>query len=120
MWNNFVFPFFNVDVSINQESALSPILSVLYITSIFHIFEKRSKFYFKILLFLFFLLWIIVFLFHRKNLLKKQTLFFFVIIILCHLSLTSSDLWLNIENQRFSIFLDQLRTLTLHLWIFLS
>ena len=79
MWNNFVFPFFNIDVGIDQGSALSPILSVLYITSIFHIFEKRSKIYFKILLFLFFLLWIMVFSFHRKNLLKKQTLFFFVV-----------------------------------------
>jgi len=43
MWNNFVFPFFNTDIGVGQESALSPILSALYIASIFHIFEKRSK-----------------------------------------------------------------------------
>ena len=43
MWNNFVFPFFNANIGISQESALSPILSALYIASIFHIFEKRSK-----------------------------------------------------------------------------
>jgi len=43
MWNNFVFPFFNPNVGIRQESALSPILSTFYITLIFHIFEKRLK-----------------------------------------------------------------------------
>jgi len=43
MRNNFISPFFNTDVDVDQESALSPILSTLYITPIFHIFEKRSK-----------------------------------------------------------------------------
>ena len=43
MWNNFVFSFFRTDIGIGQESALSPILSTLYIAPIFHIFEKRSK-----------------------------------------------------------------------------
>jgi len=28
---------------VGQQSALSPILSALYITSIFHIFEKRTQ-----------------------------------------------------------------------------
>jgi len=43
VWNNFVSPSFRADVGINQESALSLILSTLYIAFIFHIFEKRSK-----------------------------------------------------------------------------
>jgi len=42
-WNNFIFPSFRADVGVDQGSVLSPILSTLYITPIFHIFEKRSK-----------------------------------------------------------------------------
>ena len=43
MWNDFVSPPFRTDIGIEQEFTLSPILSVLYISSIFHIFEKRAK-----------------------------------------------------------------------------
>jgi len=43
MWNQFFFPFFKADVGIEQGSALSPILSALYIMLILYIFEKRSK-----------------------------------------------------------------------------
>ena len=43
MWNNFIFPFFRADVGVEQGFALSPILSALYISLIFHIFEKRAK-----------------------------------------------------------------------------
>ena len=43
LWNNFVSPFFNTDVGVGQGSTLSPILSALYISPIFHIFEKRVK-----------------------------------------------------------------------------
>ena len=43
MWNNFISPFFRADVGVGQGFALSSILSTLYITPIFHIFEKRSK-----------------------------------------------------------------------------
>jgi len=32
-----------VDIGVSQESALSPILSALFIALIFHIFEKRIK-----------------------------------------------------------------------------
>jgi len=35
--------FFRTDISIGQGSALSPILSTLYISPIFQIFEKRAK-----------------------------------------------------------------------------
>jgi len=34
---------FNVDIGVGQGSALSPILSVLYLSSVFHILEKRLK-----------------------------------------------------------------------------
>jgi len=40
LWNNFLSPFCNVDVGVGQESALSPILSALYLFLIFHILEK--------------------------------------------------------------------------------
>ena len=43
LWNNFAFSVFDINIGIRQESALSPILSALYITPIFHIFEKRIK-----------------------------------------------------------------------------
>ena len=43
IWNSFTFPFFRANVGVGQKSALSPILSALYITSIFHILEKRTK-----------------------------------------------------------------------------
>jgi len=42
-WNNFSFPFFNIDIGVSQDSALSPILLVLYLLPIFHIFKKRLK-----------------------------------------------------------------------------
>ena len=42
-WNSFYFSFFNVDVGVGQRSALSPILSVLCLFLVFHIFEKRIK-----------------------------------------------------------------------------
>jgi len=43
LWNSFSSSFFNVNVGIGQGSALSPILSTLYLSPIFHIFEKRLK-----------------------------------------------------------------------------
>jgi len=41
LWNDFISPLFNADVGVGQGSA--PILSVVYISLIFHIFEKRIK-----------------------------------------------------------------------------
>ena len=43
LWNSFSPPSFNVDVDIGQSFTLSPILSTLYLSSIFYIFEKRIK-----------------------------------------------------------------------------
>jgi len=43
LWNNFSSPFFNIDVGVGQGSALSPILSVLYLASVLHILEKHLK-----------------------------------------------------------------------------
>jgi len=43
VWNQFVSSFFIADVGVKQDSALSPILSALYIMPILHIFEKKSK-----------------------------------------------------------------------------
>ena len=43
LWNDFSFPFFNVDIGVGQGSALSPILSALYLSPIFYIFENWLK-----------------------------------------------------------------------------
>ena len=43
LWNNFFSPIFDVNVSVGQESTLSPILSALYLSSFLYIFEKRLK-----------------------------------------------------------------------------
>jgi len=43
IWNNFFSPFFNVDIGVGQDSALSPILSTLYLSPLFYIFEKHVK-----------------------------------------------------------------------------
>jgi len=43
LWNNFSSPFCNVDISVKQDLALSPILSALYLSLIFHILEKHLK-----------------------------------------------------------------------------
>ena len=40
LWNRFLSLFCNIDVSIGQGLALSPILSALYLSPIFHILEK--------------------------------------------------------------------------------
>jgi len=43
IWDFFTSSFFRADVGVGQGSALSLILSALYIASIFHILEKRTK-----------------------------------------------------------------------------
>ena len=41
--NNFISPFFDINVGVEQGSALSPILSALYLSLVFHSLEKRLK-----------------------------------------------------------------------------
>ena len=43
LWNNLSSPFYNIEVGVSQGSALSPILSVLYLSSIPHILENCLK-----------------------------------------------------------------------------
>ena len=43
LWNNFSFSLCNIDVGVGQGSALSPILSILYLFPIFYILEKWLK-----------------------------------------------------------------------------
>jgi len=43
MWNNLTSLSFEVNVGVDQGSALSPILSALYLTPLLHILEKRLK-----------------------------------------------------------------------------
>jgi len=42
-WNNFISPSFNINIGVGQGSALSPILSALYLSSVFHSLEKNLK-----------------------------------------------------------------------------
>ena len=42
-WNNFSSSSFNTNVGVGQGSALSPILSALYLSSLLYIFEKQLK-----------------------------------------------------------------------------
>ena len=42
-WNTFTSPSFNVNVGVGQGSALSPILSALYLALIIKMFKKRIK-----------------------------------------------------------------------------
>ena len=42
-WNNFISPIFNINIGVGQGSVLSPILSALYLSSIFQILEKHLK-----------------------------------------------------------------------------
>ena len=43
IWNSFVSSFFKANIGIEKGSTLSLIFLVIYIASIFHIFEKRIK-----------------------------------------------------------------------------
>ena len=43
LWNGFLSLFYNIDVSVGQGSALSPIFFTLYLFPIFHILEKQLK-----------------------------------------------------------------------------
>ena len=43
LWNEFLSPSFMVDVGVGQRSALSPILSTLYLSPLIYILEKRCK-----------------------------------------------------------------------------
>jgi len=43
MWNNFLSPMFKVNVGVGQGSALSPILSALYLFSFLYILENHLK-----------------------------------------------------------------------------
>ena len=43
IWNDLHSPIFEVNVGVSQESALSPILSALYLTPFLYILEKHLK-----------------------------------------------------------------------------
>jgi len=43
LWNDFISPSFNVNVSVRQGSALSPILSALYLSPVFLSLENHLK-----------------------------------------------------------------------------
>ena len=43
LWNSFSSPSFNFDIGVRQGSALSSILSALYLSLVFYIFEKKDK-----------------------------------------------------------------------------
>jgi len=68
LWNNFSSLFFNIDAGVEQGLVLSSVLLALYLSPIFHIFEKGAK-NLKNLVSLIFL--IMVILYYMKNHLKS-------------------------------------------------
>ena len=42
-WNSFLFPSFNTNIGVGQSSALSPIISAIYMAPIIKTFKKRIK-----------------------------------------------------------------------------
>jgi len=122
LWNIFCSLFFSINIGVEQDSALSSVLSsvlsfvlsALYISLIFHIFEKRTKNFNIPILFLFF---VDDGLFISQDKIFDNMLFFSVVIILSLCSLTNLDLSLNMENLKFFIFLNCMETSTLLLSI---
>jgi len=97
---------------VGQGSALFPILSALYITSIFHIFEKRSQnilstIFASTLSFVDDSLFI-----SQENVTKNQTEIHFIVIVLSPLFSSNLALQLNITNWRFYTSLRLQRILT--------
>ena len=43
IWNNFISPFFDINIGVRQGSALLPILSALYLSPVFHSLKKILK-----------------------------------------------------------------------------
>ena len=43
LWNNFISSLFNVNIGVGQRSAFFPILSALYLSSVFYSFENCLK-----------------------------------------------------------------------------
>ena len=104
MWyyqNNFSSLFFNIDVGIGQGLALSPILSALYISSIFHILEKHLK-NLKIPVSILFFIDNGLFIAQRKSLTVSNSLLF------CNYNVTSSIL------DKFSLVLEHGKTEVFH------
>ena len=114
IWNNFISPSFRADMSIDQGFALSPILSTLYITLIF---EKRSKSLLPNIPIFFHSFIDDGFFISQERSYEKSNVYFFVVMISFSLSLINLYLYLNIANQRFSIFLGLQETSISLLWI---
>jgi len=43
LWNSFISSLFCIDIEVGQDSLLSLILTVLYLSSVFYIFKKRTN-----------------------------------------------------------------------------
>ena len=80
MWNNLFSPFFEVKIGVGQGSALSLILSALYLSLLFYIFEKWVK---NLKILVFFLSFVDNrLLISQEKCLEKTDLFLFIVIIL--------------------------------------
>ena len=115
LWNSFTSSFFNVDVDIEQGSVLSPILSVLYLSPIFHIFQKQTKNLNILVSLLSFVDDGLII--SQKNCLEKLTLFFTITTILCCFYSNNVALSLSMGNLKFLIFLGPMASLILLLFI---
>jgi len=103
IWNNFISSLFGINIGIGQGFALSPILSALYISPIFHIFEKRAKNLIPNIYVSFLSSIDNGLLSHKRKPLKNQILYSTIVIISLSLSSISLVSLSNMGNQKFSI-----------------
>ena len=115
LWNDFISSSFNTNVGIRQGSALSPILLILFIALIFHIFEKRIK-NLKILILFISFVNNSFFIFQKKSLDKNNT-YLFIAITSSHSYWSNLILLLSIEKQNSFTFPDCIIFLILLYWI---
>jgi len=114
LWNEFTSPSFNVNVGVGQGSALSPILSVLYLSPIFLSLENCLKIL-KIPISIISFVDDGLFIFQNKSILHSNTNLFCCYNIISSL-LTKCGL---IEKHQFFIFLDLMEHSTLLLLTYL-
>ena len=115
MWNNCISPLFSINIGVGQGSTLFPILFALYISSIFHIFKKRTKNLIPNISVSF-----LSFVDNDLFILQGKTFEKMNALLFCSYSIISflfNQFRLNIGNLKFFIFQDHIETLTLLLLI---
>jgi len=112
LWVSFCSLFFSIDVGVEQGSALSSVFSTLYISLIFHIFEKKLKI--SIFPSCFFFVDDVLFISQYKTFDKTNAILFYSYNII---NLLFNQFGLTIEHGKFEVFhfQDHIETSTLFL-----